>query len=59
MIGLKRDSPLWVATHIPAYEGESSVHFFEGNYTEYEADRKARLGEDAAQPKRVRYKKLA
>jgi len=48
-----------VATHILAYEDESNVVFYEGNYTEYEADRKARLGESAAQPKRVRYKKLA
>ncbi|MEM7294248.1 MAG: energy-dependent translational throttle protein EttA, partial [Pseudomonadota bacterium] len=48
-----------VATHILAYEDESSVVFFEGNYTEYEVDRKVRLGDDAAQPKRVRHKKLA
>jgi len=47
-----------VATHILAYEDESIV-FFEGNYTEYEADRKKRLGEAAAQPHRVKYRKLA
>ena len=47
-----------IATHILAYEGDSQVNFFEGNYTEYEADRKARLGADA-QPKRMRYKRLA
>jgi ATP-binding cassette ChvD family protein len=48
-----------VATHILAYEDDSHIEFFEGNYTEYEADRKKRLGEAAAQPHRVRYKKLA
>jgi len=48
-----------IATHILSYEDDSSVVFFEGNYTEYEADRRARLGEAAAQPKRVRYKRLA
>lgn len=47
-----------VATHILAYEGDSKVTFFEGNYTEYEADRKKRLGDDA-QPKRMKYKRLA
>ena len=47
-----------IATHILAYEGDSKVNFFEGNYTEYEADRKARLGSDA-QPKRMKYKRLA
>ena len=47
-----------VCTHILAYEEDSKVTFFPGNYTEYEEDRKQRLGEDA-QPKRVRYKKLA
>ncbi|HKM26002.1 MAG TPA: energy-dependent translational throttle protein EttA [Thiopseudomonas sp.] len=48
-----------IATHILSYEDDSSIVFFEGNYTEYEADRKKRLGEAAAQPKRVRYKRLA
>jgi len=47
-----------IATHILAYEGDSKVNFFDGNYTEYEADRKARLGSDA-QPKRMKYKRLA
>jgi sulfate-transporting ATPase len=46
-----------VATHILAFEGNSEVTFFEGNYSDYEADRVRRLGEDAA-PKRVRYRKL-
>lgn len=46
-----------VATHILAFEGDSQVVFFEGNYTEYEEDRKKRLGNDAA-PKRMKYKKL-
>ncbi|WP_313515071.1 energy-dependent translational throttle protein EttA [Pseudomonas sp.] len=48
-----------IATHILAYEDDSNVTFFEGNYTEYEADRKKRLGDAAAQPHRVKYKKLA
>ena len=48
-----------VATHILSYEDDAKVYFFEGNYTEFEADRKKRLGDAAAQPHRVRYKKLA
>lgn len=48
-----------VATHILSYEDPSEINFFAGNYTEYEADRRERLGDAAAQPKRVRYKKLA
>ncbi len=47
-----------VATHILAFEGDSSVEFFTGNYTEYEADRLKRLGDKAKQPHRIRYKKL-
>jgi energy-dependent translational throttle protein EttA len=47
-----------VATHILAFEGESRVVFFEGNYHEYEADRKRRLGAEAEQPHRIRYKRL-
>lgn len=47
-----------VATHILAYEGDSKVTFFEGNYTEYEADRVERLGADAAGPHRVKYKRI-
>ncbi|HAM36878.1 MAG TPA: energy-dependent translational throttle protein EttA [Elusimicrobia bacterium] len=47
-----------IATHILAFEGESAVRFFEGNYTAYEEDRKARLGEAGSQPHRIRYKKL-
>ncbi|MBR1700179.1 MAG: energy-dependent translational throttle protein EttA [Bacteroidales bacterium] len=46
-----------IATHILAYEGEGKVVFFEGNYQEYEANRKMRLGPDA-EPKRFKYKKL-
>jgi len=46
-----------IATHILAFEGDSQVAFFEGNYTEYEEDRKKRLGADAS-PKRMKYKKL-
>ena len=48
-----------IATHILAYEGDSEVVFFEGNYTEYEEDFKARKGEQAKTPTRVNYKKLA
>ena len=48
-----------IATHILAFEGNSKVAWFDGNYTEYEADKKARLGEAAAQPHRIRYRKLA
>ncbi len=48
-----------IATHILAFEGDSHVEFFQGNYREYEEDKKRRLGDDAAQPHRLRYKKLA
>jgi len=47
-----------VATHILAFEGDSKVFFFEGNYQDYEADKKKRLGADALVPKRIRYKPL-
>jgi ATP-binding cassette ChvD family protein len=47
-----------VATHILAFEGDSKVVWYEGNYSEYEADRKKRLGKDADQPHRIRYRKL-
>ena len=45
-----------IATHIIAFEGDSHVEFFPGNYQEYEADKKKRLGEEGAKPKRIRYK---
>jgi sulfate-transporting ATPase len=48
-----------IATHILAFEGDSHVEFFQGNYREYEDDKKRRLGDEAAQPHRIRYKKLA
>ncbi len=48
-----------IATHILAFEGDSHVEFFPGNYKEYEEDKKRRLGDEAAQPHRIRYKKLA
>ncbi len=48
-----------VATHILAFEGDSHVEFFPGNYREYEADKRRRLGDEAAQPKRIRFKELA
>ncbi|HXY55270.1 MAG TPA: energy-dependent translational throttle protein EttA [Nitrospirota bacterium] len=47
-----------IATHILAFEGESRVVFFDGNYSEYEADRKARLGTEADQPHRIKYRHL-
>jgi sulfate-transporting ATPase len=47
-----------IATHILAFEGESRVHLFEGNYQEYEADKRLRLGEEAARPHRIRYRPL-
>ena len=47
-----------VATHILAFEGDSQVVFFSGNYQEYEADKKKRLGEEGARPHRIRYKPL-
>jgi sulfate-transporting ATPase len=47
-----------IATHIIAFEGDSRVAFFEGNYQEYEADKVRRLGEEAARPKRIRYRPL-
>lgn len=48
-----------LATHILAFEGDSQVVFFEGNYEEYEADRKRRLGAQADQPHRIKYKPIA
>jgi len=47
-----------IATHILAFEGDSEVVWFDGNYTAYEADRRKRLGGDAAQPKRIRYRSM-
>ncbi len=47
-----------IATHILAFEGESKVVFFDGNYSEYETDRKARLGTEADQPHRIKYRHL-
>jgi len=48
-----------IATHIMAFEGDSHVEWFEGNYQEYEADRHRRLGTDADQPHRIKYKPLS
>ncbi len=48
-----------IATHILAFEGDSHVEWFEGNYADYEEDRKRRLGGEADQPHRIKYKKLA
>lgn len=47
-----------IATHILAFEGDSQIVFFDGNYQEYEVDKKQRLGEEGAKPKRLRYKAL-
>lgn len=47
-----------IATHILAFEGNSHVEYFDGNYSEYEADRKRRLGHDADQPHRIKYRSL-
>jgi energy-dependent translational throttle protein EttA len=48
-----------VATHILAFEGDSRVFFFDGNFSEYEEDKKKRLGADATQPHRIRYRQLS
>ena len=47
-----------IATHMLAFEGDSQVRWFEGNFTDYEADRRKRLGADAEQPHRINYKPL-
>ena len=47
-----------IATHILAFEGDSKVYWYDGNYSEYEAEKKARLGEDADQPHRIKYRQL-
>ena len=47
-----------IATHILSFEGNSQVAFFSGNYQEYEADKRKRLGEEGAKPKRIRYKPI-
>jgi sulfate-transporting ATPase len=47
-----------IATHILAFEGDSHVEWFEGNFQDYEKDKKRRLGADADQPHRIKYKKL-
>ena len=48
-----------IATHILAFEGNSQVTFFDGNYQEYEADKRKRLGEEGAKPKRIRFKPIS
>jgi hypothetical protein len=47
-----------IATHILAFEGDSHVEWFEGNFQDYEKDKMRRLGQDAVMPRRVKYKKL-
>ena len=47
-----------VATHILAFEGDSQVVWFQGNYEDYEADRRRRLGDEADRPHRIKYKPL-
>ena len=48
-----------IATHILAFEGESRVVWFEGNYQDYEADRRRRLGDEADRPHRIKYRRLS
>jgi ATPase subunit of ABC transporter with duplicated ATPase domains len=48
-----------IATHILAFEGDSRVVWFEGNYQDYEADRRKRLGAEADQPHRIKYRPIA
>ena len=48
-----------IATHILAFEGESHVEWFEGNFQDYEEDKKRRLGEDSVMPKRIKYKQFS
>jgi ATPase subunit of ABC transporter with duplicated ATPase domains len=48
-----------IATHMLAFEGDSKVVWFEGNYAAYEEDRRRRLGADAERPQRIRYKKFS
>ena len=48
-----------LATHILAFEGGSHVEWFEGNYQDYENDKKRRLGEDSLNPKRIKYKPIS
>jgi ATPase subunit of ABC transporter with duplicated ATPase domains len=47
-----------IATHILAFEGDSHVEWFEGNYQDYEQDRRRRLGQDAERPHRLRYRRI-
>jgi ATPase subunit of ABC transporter with duplicated ATPase domains len=47
-----------IATHILAFEGDSKAFFFEGNFQDYEADKKKRLGPDALEPHRIRYRPI-
>lgn len=47
-----------ICTHLMAFEGDSQITFFEGNYTDYEEDRRRRLGDDATKPSRIKYKRL-
>ena len=47
-----------IATHILAFEGESQVTWFDGNFSDYEEDKRRRLGEQSLEPKRISYKKL-
>ena len=47
-----------ICTHLMAFEGDSQISFFEGNYSDYEADRKRRLGEEATRPSRIKYRRI-
>ncbi|MFV2035131.1 MAG: energy-dependent translational throttle protein EttA, partial [Halocynthiibacter sp.] len=48
-----------ICTHILAFEGDAHVEYFEGNFEDYEADKKRRLGPEALEPKRIRHKKFS
>jgi ATPase subunit of ABC transporter with duplicated ATPase domains len=48
-----------IATHILAFEGDSHVEWFEGNFSDYEADKQRRLGADSIMPKKIKYKKFS
>jgi ATPase subunit of ABC transporter with duplicated ATPase domains len=47
-----------IATHMLAFEGDSTVVWFEGNFADYEEDKKRRLGEDSVQPHRIKYRRI-
>ena len=60
LIGIGAQAPMFIGLiiRVVAFEGDSKVTWFEGNYADYEADKHRRLGTDADQPQRIKYKKL-